>query len=111
MGQRAGVMKPFGSMPWGHEIWRLPRPHTGSRLLHLSTDYVFDGTSRRPYHEYDRPSPLSLYGASKLAGEEAVRTHNPRHYIVRTAWLYHTDRTQFSQNDVWVGQESGSACG
>jgi dTDP-4-dehydrorhamnose reductase len=59
-------------------------------LLHLSTDYVFDGARRRPYHEYDRPNPLSLYGASKLAGEEVVKIHNPQHYLVRTAWLYHT---------------------
>jgi len=62
----------------------------GLPLLHLSTDYVFDGTSRRPYHEDNRPSPLFIYGASKLAWEEAVRTHHPRDYIIRTAWLYHT---------------------
>jgi dTDP-4-dehydrorhamnose reductase len=61
----------------------------GIPVLHVSTDYVFDGASARPYHEDDAPRPLSVYGASKLAGEEAVRLANPRHYVVRTAWLYH----------------------
>jgi dTDP-4-dehydrorhamnose reductase len=64
-------------------------------LLHFSTDYVFDGSAARPYHEFDPPNPASVYGASKLAGEAAVRELNPRHYVVRTAWLYHVTGQNF----------------
>ena len=60
----------------------------GSVLIHVSTDYVFDGKKGAPYVEKDAPLPLNVYGNSKLAGEYFVRTLNPRHFIVRTSALY-----------------------
>jgi dTDP-4-dehydrorhamnose reductase len=66
-------------------------------LVHFSTDYVFDGRQSRPYHEFDRPNPLSVYGQTKLAGEIEVQKGNARHFIVRTAWLYHIVGKNFPQ--------------
>jgi dTDP-4-dehydrorhamnose reductase len=57
-------------------------------LVHFSTDYVFDGQGETPWHEDSPPAPLSAYGASKLAGEEAIRAGNGPHLIVRTSWVY-----------------------
>jgi len=60
----------------------------GAKVIHLSTDYVFDGTSCRPYREEDKANPLSAYGRTKLAGEQALRNACPGSVIIRTAWLY-----------------------
>lgn len=60
---------------------------TGCHFIHISTDYVFDGTGNRPYNESDSPCPASIYGKSKLEGEYNALIH-PRTLIIRTAWLY-----------------------
>jgi dTDP-4-dehydrorhamnose reductase len=57
-------------------------------VIHLSTDYVFDGTKASPYIESDAPSPVSVYGASKLAGEQAILEATKNSVILRTAWVY-----------------------
>ncbi|WP_210397625.1 dTDP-4-dehydrorhamnose reductase [Motiliproteus sediminis] len=57
-------------------------------LIHISTDYVFDGTKRSPYTPDDNPNPINVYGASKLAGEEAIRRIWEKHLIIRTSWLF-----------------------
>lgn len=60
----------------------------GSRLIHFSTDYVFDGSATRPYRESDPVAPVSAYGRSKLAGEQALADSGVRHVIFRLAWVY-----------------------
>ncbi len=60
----------------------------GAKLIHISTDYVFDGEKSAPYTEDDQPNPISIYSESKLAGEEKVRNNLDDHLIIRTAWIY-----------------------
>ena len=67
----------------------------GIPLVHVSTDYVFDGQATRPYTENDPPNPLSAYASSKRAGELAVMKTNPRHFVVRTAWVFEASGKNF----------------
>ena len=67
----------------------------GAALIHYSTDYVFDGAKRIPYDEADSPNPMSVYGKTKFAGEEAIRASGVPHLIFRTAWVYATRGRNF----------------
>lgn len=60
----------------------------GAKMIHVSTDYVFEGNGTRPYTEFDVPNPISAYGKTKLEGEKFVQAFSSRYFIFRTAWLY-----------------------
>jgi dTDP-4-dehydrorhamnose reductase len=77
----------------------------GALLVHYSTDYVFDGSATRPYREDDPTAPLGVYGASKLAGEQAVRGAGGRHLVFRTAWVYGAYGHNFLRTMLRVGAE------
>ena len=83
----------------------------GASVVYVSTDYVFDGAKGASYVETDQPAPLSAYGRTKLAGEEATAAANPRHFVVRSSWLFGIGGGNFvetmlrlasSQNEVLV---------
>jgi dTDP-4-dehydrorhamnose reductase len=79
----------------------------GARVLFPSSDYVFDGSKSEPYVESDEPRPQSVYAQSKLAGEHETTTSNPRHYIVRSAWLFGTGGRNFVETMLTLGSEHG----
>ena len=61
---------------------------SGAKIIHISTDYVFDGNGHKPYQVHDKTNPLSVYGKTKLAGENEVLKYAKNAIIIRTAWLY-----------------------
>ncbi|MTJ07976.1 MULTISPECIES: dTDP-4-dehydrorhamnose reductase [unclassified Anabaena] len=78
----------------------------GSFLIHISTDYVFNGNNHFPYQETDITNPLSVYGQTKLAGEIAIQKTCPQHIILRTAWVYGTyGKSNFVKTMLRVGKE------
>ncbi len=83
----------------------------GATLVHVSTDYVFDGSAREPYPEEAPPAPLNVYGESKLAGEDRIRSTGSRHLIVRSSGLYGASATRAKGNFVRtmlrLGRERG----
>jgi dTDP-4-dehydrorhamnose reductase len=77
----------------------------GAKLIQPSTDYVFDGSSRRPYVESDLTGAISAYGRSKLGGETSVAAANPRHFIVRASWLFGIAGKNFVETMLRLGEE------
>lgn len=78
--------------------------HKKIPLIHLSTDYVFDGAHDKPYKEHDTPNPQTVYGQSKLAGEEAIKSHLEHYIILRVSWVFGVYGTNFVKTILRLGE-------
>ena len=82
---------------------------TGAKLMHVSTDYVFPGTQNRALTEFDAVGPTSMYGKTKLAGENFVRDFGDKYFIIRTAWLYGDGRNNAIFLKIKFGTDKGKS--
>ena len=80
----------------------------GGFIIHISTDYVFDGTNNIPYTEQDKPNPVTIYGKSKIEGEQYVCESCKQHIIIRTAWVYSSYGKNFVKTMIKLGKEKPS---
>ncbi len=79
----------------------------GAGVVYVSSDYVFDGAKGAPYVEADQPAPLSAYGRTKLAGEEATAAANKRHFVIRSSWLFGIGGSNFVETMLRLGADHG----
>lgn len=79
----------------------------GAKLVHISTDYVFEGNGVSPYKEYDITNPVSVYGKTKLLGEDYIREFASKYFIIRTAWLYGYNGSNFVKTILKAAKEKG----
>ena len=100
--ERDAAFRINGSAPGAMAVWAARHDVP---LIHFSTDYLFDGSGHAPWREADEPAPLSVYGASKLAGERAVGEAGGRHLIVRTSWVYASKGKNFLQTIARLAKE------
>ena len=80
----------------------------GFTLVHISTDYVFDGKKDKPYLETDIPHPLNVYGSSKLLGEQIIQMCTQKHFIIRTSWLYSPYNNNFVKTILRLSEDKKS---
>jgi len=83
----------------------LAAEEVGAKFVYISTDYVFDGRADKPYREYDRTDPQTVYGRSKLAGEQLVQSLTSRYFIVRTSWVYGKHGANFVKTMLKLAEE------
>ncbi|PHM66226.1 dTDP-4-dehydrorhamnose reductase [Xenorhabdus stockiae] len=104
---KAESEREFAELLNAHSVESIAREaqKLGAWLVHYSTDYVFDGSGETPWNESNTPSPLNVYGETKLAGEIAIQTHCEKHLIFRTSWVYAARGANFAKTMLKLGKE------